>query len=114
MKEAFKPLGVYIHFWQAKLEAGGKRTFRIMMVNDAQQRMSGKLKLTLEPTSGGKQAAGAETAFDVPALGQANYDIELVAPQIRGEFLLKAAAESGAPGSPTISRRKVTIEAASR
>ena len=73
MGEAFKPLGVYIHFWQPTLEARAKRTFRVMMVNDTGQQMTGNLMLTLEPCSGGKQAARAETRFDVAALGQANY-----------------------------------------
>ena len=114
MVEAFKPLGVYIHFWQPTLEGGAKRTFRIMMVNDTGQRMTGKLKVTLEPSSGGKQVAGAETKFDMAPLGQANYDVELAIPEVQGEFLLKAAADSGKPASPTVSRRKVTLVAAQR
>jgi hypothetical protein len=112
--EAFKPIGVYIHFWQVRLEAGAKRTFRIMMVNDTQKRVSGKLTLTLEPAAAGEPAARSQTGFDVPALGQANYDLDLAIPDAQGEFLLKAAADSSEPGSPTVSRRKVTIVATSR
>jgi len=67
MGEAIKPIGVYIHFWQVRLEAGAKRTFRIMMVNDTQKRVSGKLTLTLEPAAGGEPAARSRTGFDVPA-----------------------------------------------
>jgi beta-galactosidase len=115
MREAFKPLGVYIHFWQPKLEARAKRFFRIMMVNDTGQRMTGKLMLTLEPSSsGGKPMARAAIGFDMPALGQANYDLELAVPEVQGEFLLKAVADSGKPASPTVSRRKVTIVAAAQ
>jgi hypothetical protein len=114
MGEAFKPIGVYIHFWQPRLEAGAKRTFRIMMVNDTQKRVIGKLTLTLEPAVAGEQGARNETGFDMPALGQANYDLGLAIPEAQGEFFLKAAADSGGPGSPTVSRRKVTIAATSR
>jgi beta-galactosidase len=114
VKEAFKPLGVYINFWQPKLDAGVKRTFRVMLVNDTPQATSGKLSLTLEPSTGGKAAAQAETGFDIPALGQANYDIELAVPQLQGEFLLKAAANPGSGESPTLSRRKVTLTEAPR
>jgi hypothetical protein len=114
MREAFKPLGVYIHFWQPKLEAKAKRTFRIMMVNDTKQRTTGKLTLTLEASPGGKQVARAETRFDMAGLGQANYDLELAVPEAQGEFLLKATADPGKTGSPTLSRRKVTIAAAPR
>jgi beta-galactosidase len=109
MKEAFKPLGVYIDFWQPKLDAGVKRAFHVMMVNDTPQALSGKLTLVLESSVGGQAAARAETEFDIPAFGQGGYDIELAVPQVQGEFLLKAIADSGDAESPTLSRRKVTV-----
>jgi hypothetical protein len=112
--EAFKPLGVYIHFWQPTLEAKAKRTFRIMMVNDTGQRTAGKLTLTLARSSGGQPVARAETQFEIASLGQANYDLVLAVPEIEGEFLLQATADSGRVGSPTLSRRKVKIVAAPR
>jgi hypothetical protein len=58
---------------------------------------------------GGQAAARAETKFDIPAFGQGGYDVELAVPQVQGEFLLKAIADSGHAQSPTISRRKVTL-----
>jgi len=109
MGEAFKPLGVYIHFWQPTLKAGAKHTFRVMMVNDTGQRMTGTLMLALKPSAGGEPAASAGTRFDIPALGQSNYDIELAVPPVQGQFLLEASANTGKSGSPTVSRRKVTI-----
>lgn len=114
MKEAYKPLGVYINFWQPKLDAGTKRTFRVMMVNDTEQTMQGTLALALEPAAGGAAVAHTETAFDVPGFGQAHYDIELEMPQLHGEFLLKAVADPGHSISPTLSRRKVTMAEALR
>jgi hypothetical protein len=114
MKEAFRPLGVYINFWQPKLDAGVKHTFRIMMVNDTEQSMAGKLTLAFEPSAGGAAATHAEAAFDVPALGQANYDVELAVPRTQGEYLLKAVADPGHSVSPTLSRRKVRVTEVSR
>lgn len=114
VKEAFKPLGVYIDFWQPKLDAGVRRTFRVMLINDTPQATSGKLSLTLEPSAGGETVAHAETGFQIPALGQAHYDIELAVPQLQGEFLLKAAANPVPGDGPTLSRRKVTLTEAPR
>lgn len=109
MGQAFKPVGVYIHFWQPKLEAGSKRSFRVMMVNDTPRRVRGKLTLTWEQAAGRPQGAHSEAAFDMSALGQAGYDLNLEAPETPGEFLLKAAADYGDPASPTVSRRKIMI-----
>jgi hypothetical protein len=113
VKEAFKPLGVYINFWQPKLDAGVKHTFRVMLVNDTPQAINGKLSLALHPSAGGEPVAHAETALAIPALGQANYDIELAVPDLQGEFLLQASANPGTGDGPTLSRRKVTLTGAS-
>ena len=53
MGEAFKPLGVYINFWQPTLEAGAKRRFTVMVINDEYQEATGKLTLSFG-NSGGK------------------------------------------------------------
>ena len=52
VSESFKPLGVYINFFQPKLEAGTERTFKIMMVNDLPRAAQGRLVLSLEDESG--------------------------------------------------------------
>jgi beta-galactosidase len=109
VKEAFKPLGVYINFWQPKLDAGVKHTFRVMLVNDTPQAINGKLSLTLQPSAGGAAVANAETALAIPALGQANYDVELAVPNLQGEFLLQASANPDSGEGPTLSRRKVMV-----
>jgi hypothetical protein len=114
MLNAFNPLGVYLAFWQPKLTPGAKHTFRVVMVNDTEEVMAGKLKLTLEPAAGGNAVATSETAFEIPATGQGKYDIELTVPQVQGNFVLKAAADPGHSIDPTLSRRKVTLTEASR
>jgi hypothetical protein len=52
MGEAFKPLGVYVNFFQPSLPAGTNRTFTVMMVNDDAAPVSGTLALTLETARG--------------------------------------------------------------
>jgi hypothetical protein len=49
MGEAFKPLGVYINFFQPTLSPGNSREFTVMMVNDSYQAASGQVVLTFEP-----------------------------------------------------------------
>jgi hypothetical protein len=109
MREAFKPLGVYVNFWQPSLPGGKKRSFPVMMINDTYETLGGKLVLTLEPAKGGEPAARTETAFEIPALGQMTYNVALEVPQTKGEFVLKASASCGKPFSPTLSRRRVLI-----
>jgi hypothetical protein len=105
--EAFKPLGVYINFWQEKLQQGEERQFTIMMVNDADKPAAGNLVLTLE-TEAGESVARAEQKFSIPALGAETCLLDLHMPNLKGKFILKAAADAGA--GPTLSRRKVSLE----
>jgi beta-galactosidase len=115
MSEAFKPLGVYINFWQPELAAGAARTYRVMMVNDTYEPAKGKLELAWEEGGGGKAEGGRKAwQFELPALGQASYDLPLTTPDKPGKYVLKARAFwDGKPFSPTLSRRKVTVKAGS-
>ncbi|HTQ55578.1 MAG TPA: glycoside hydrolase family 2 TIM barrel-domain containing protein [Bryobacteraceae bacterium] len=109
VREAFKPLGVYLNFWQPTLKAGADRRIAVMMVNDAYQAAAGKLVVTLERPEG-EQLARRELAFAVPALGQQTYPVELPVPQTSGPCILKAAALAEGQTEPTVSRRKVSVE----
>ena len=84
-----------------------------MMVNDAYDAAEGKLALTLERESG-EQLARAEVPFRVPGLGQQTYAIELHVPQAAGPSILKAAAYADGQPQPTVSRRKVAIQASAK
>jgi hypothetical protein len=108
--EAFKPLGVYLHFWRPELAAGTERQFTVMMVNDDSEPAEGALTLTLE-TKDGREIARGETAFRVGALGQDTFEVDLRVPVATGDHILKAAAKArgGRHTSPTVSRRKVAI-----
>ena len=106
--EAFKPLGVYLNFWQKSLKAGSPRRYAISLVNDHRQEVSGRLALSFEKTAGGAAARG-ETAFRIPPGGQHTYEIEVSAPAGPGEYLLKASAHP-AQGLPAVSRRRVSVK----
>ena len=112
--EAFKPLGVYINFWQPTLEAGSNRSFVVMMVNDDYEPVKGKLVLSLEGQEGA-EIARRELALDLPGLGQQDYQFDLQVPNKTGKCLLKAAAypEGQHHSGPTVSRRIVTVTATS-
>jgi hypothetical protein len=109
MSQAFAPLGVYLSFFQPEV-APGKRTFRVMLVNDEYQEASGTLTISLERKGAG-EVARAQKPFTVGALGQTTFDIDLDLPNTPGDFLLQAKADRG-KGQPTLSRRNVAIKAA--
>ena len=95
MGEAFKPLGVYMNFWQRTPRAGSS-VFNVMMVNDEYAPAAGKLALTLVSPEGGTLAS-SETRFELAALGQQTYRITLQIPARSGAALLRAeAARDGA------------------
>ncbi len=111
--QAFKPLGVYIHFWQPDLSAGVERSYRVTLINDTYESAKGRLELTWEPEGGGPAAGRTEITFAVPALGQSIYELPLATPTREGKYLLKANAFwEGKPWSPTVARRKVLVKGA--
>jgi hypothetical protein len=109
--ESFKPLGVYLNFFQKSVKPGLARRYAISVVNDHGQAVAGKLALSFE-NAAGQTAVRREAEFEVPAGGQQSYEIELEAPAHAGEYLLKAAAlPAGGPvQTPTVSRRRVRLE----
>ena len=113
MGEAFKPLGVYINFFQTNLAAGPARPFKVMLVNDLYCRADGTLRLVLEDAQG-KVLAKAERPFALDPLGNAACEVPLEIPNLPGRCTLKATAKAGdqAFGKPTVSRRWLTVTAA--
>ncbi len=108
--EAFKPVGVYLNFWQPELKAGELRSFAVSLVNDEPRPVSGRLVLSAEG-GGGEVAAREEIRFEVGPHGQHSYLVRMKVPPSPGEYLLKAAAhaDDGRSYSPVVSRRKVTV-----
>jgi hypothetical protein len=110
MREAFKPLGVYLDFWRPALAAGAKRSYRVTLVNDLPAPLRGRLTLGWQAAGGGKFVSQTEQAFEVPAAGRSDCDLELAAPSGEGQYQLTAKAScDGQRWSPTLSRRQVSI-----
>jgi hypothetical protein len=110
MREACKPLGVYLDFWQPALAPGAKRSYRVTLVNDTATPLRGQLTLAWQDARGGRILAQREQAFAVPAAGRSNCEIELAAPSGEGRYLLTARASCDGRGwRPTLSRRQVRI-----
>jgi beta-galactosidase len=109
--EAFQPLGVYINFFQPTLKANEEHTFRVMLVNDYSQAVSGNLTLSVEDASG-KTLISTSQRYEMAAAGDTSVDLKLTVPAAAGKCTLKAVA--GLDGekqiAPTVSRRWVTIE----
>ncbi|MGA3268023.1 MAG: glycoside hydrolase family 2 TIM barrel-domain containing protein [Verrucomicrobiota bacterium] len=109
--EAFKPLGVYINFFQPTLPAGAPHEFLVKLINDYAQPVAGKLRLTLE-TKQGKTLATAEQPFDLEALGARDISITLSVPdQPQANLIVKATAmpDRKTGVGPTMSRRWVAL-----
>jgi hypothetical protein len=110
MGEAFKPLGVYVNFFQPTLQAGSNRSFKVMLVNDHDVPQKGRVVLTLEQANG-KQVAFCEQAFDLKALGDGSLEMSLLIPSYcTGKCILKATAGSDGSKETTVSRRWVQIQ----
>lgn len=108
--EAFKPLGVYLNFFQPTLAGGATREFTVKLLNDEPRPLRGQLTLTLE-TKAGKVLARSQQAFNLPESGAQTCQLRLDIPRAEGEAVLKAAAhcQDKPAKAPTISRRWVTV-----
>ncbi|HOD82151.1 MAG: Beta-galactosidase [Planctomycetes bacterium ADurb.Bin126] len=111
MSQAFKPLGVYVNFWQPTLPKDKPRRFNVVLVNDTYEKASGTLELTWLDSAGKSAGPQAQMPFAVDPLGQALLDVELAAPAKPGEYVLTCKAFwDSKPWSPTIARRMVRVE----
>ena len=111
MGEAFKPLGVYVNFFQPTVPLRTRKDFTVMLVNDYDRPVDGQLILTLESEKG-KVMARAERPFSMDALGNASLDIPLEIAEGSGKCVLKATAQpgKGTKIGATVSRRWVNLQ----
>lgn len=108
--EAFKPLGVYINFFQPTLAAGTTREFTVMLVNDKAEPQTGEMTLSLELKSG-KVLAKSRQPFALAANGAETLKLPLAIPPDYGDCVLKAVARpkgERAKGA-TVCRRWLTV-----
>lgn len=109
VREAFRPLGVYINFWQPQVVAGSKRKIAVMMVNDEYEGVD--VDLTLALTRGGVKAMQA-ARVTIPALGQQTWRFDVGFPNTPGDWVMAAVARPSKAGAePTVSVRKFRVTA---
>ncbi|MGH7995261.1 MAG: glycoside hydrolase family 2 TIM barrel-domain containing protein [Opitutaceae bacterium] len=107
--EAFKPLGLYLNFFQPTLAAGSERAFELKLVHDRPGAAAGRVGLTLEAEAG-EALARAEGRFELGAHGDARLELALTIPRRPGRCLLTAwASVDGGSDAPTLSRRRTEI-----
>jgi hypothetical protein len=109
MKEAFKPLGVYLHFWMAdEIKANSKRPgrFPVVIINDEYKNLQGKLEIQIE-NKDGKLLKQASKPFKVSELIAETFLIECEYPSEPGEYIVKAIAypENYEPKTTTSTRK---------
>jgi hypothetical protein len=123
MVDAFKPLGVYLKFWGDgepetesprtqwfNITGGAERKFDVVLVNDDQEPVSGRLVLSLEALDG-KVLSSAEKQFRLEAVGKNTYELSVPVPKESGRYLLNATAhpEGSRHKGTTVSRRKISV-----
>lgn len=109
--EAFKPLGVYLNFFEPTLSAGTSREFLVKLVNDHARPIVGEVELTLE-TKEGVVLARATRPFALDALGAGDVSVALSMPlEAKPSLVLRATARPAAKSGvgPTHSRRWVDL-----
>lgn len=113
MSEAFKPLGLYVNFWQSTLPASGERSYRITIINDGYEPARGRLELSWQSARGGPAIAAQQPQdieFAIPALGKTVVNPTLATPAAHGRYVLTVKASCpGKSWSPTVSRRHVVV-----
>lgn len=102
VRESFRPLGVYINFWQPTLKAGESRNYAVMLLNDEGLPVKGQLRLEFV------DGPSKELAFELPAYGAHTWQLPLVSPTAAGHTMLRATARVEGREA-TISRRKVQV-----
>lgn len=110
VREAFKPLGVYVDFWKTEVQAGSKHRIFVLMINDEYDETDGMLSLSIHEESG-PEVMHHELPFRVPALGQQTLKFEVEMPRIPARYTLRAAGYpvSKGHGEPTVSRRIFSV-----
>ena len=110
--QAFKPLGVYLNFWQPVVRPGENRSFTVFMVNDVDHPRAGKLRVSFTDATG-HEVAVAERAFTLAALGAQSYVLFLETPNPTGSYTVRATAVADdSLSDPTISTREVAVTSA--
>jgi beta-galactosidase len=110
LSNAFAPVGVYLNFWQPTVGAGTVRSLPVMLVNDVDREISGKLTLEVDGVQG-MRGTPQTMRFKVAPLGQATIFRDFEFPRETGDLTLRAVIEYEENGKrvSTQSRRHVSL-----
>ena len=108
MKEAFKPLGVYLHFWMGEIKVNSdvKGRFPVILINDEYITLNGKLEIRIEKPDG-TLVKMAEKPFEISELIADTYLLDCEFPTEPGEYIVKAIAhpDNYEPNTTTSTRK---------
>ncbi len=111
MAQAFKPVGVYLNFWQPELTTNQTQEFTILMVNDASEEQHGTLRVSFVREGSSTEENGVEVPFEITPLGAQSYNVTVQAPSEPGNYTIRAAAiPTKNLSDATVSRRWVTLK----
>ncbi len=108
VSEAFKPLGVYLEFFDSTLPAGTPREFSVRLINDEARAIRGHVAVSLE-TVDGKPLSSAARPFAMSELGSTTVKVRIPVPQRSVDCILKATAREEGKEGATVSRRWVSL-----
>ena len=109
VKEAYKPLGVYLEFWKREVQAGESRIFYVMMVNDHLENKKGNVTVRFEYEDGTVIDMGSKAA-NLAANGSQTVRYEITVPEKIGKTMMTATIETE-DGLKTVSQRWVEVKA---
>ena len=112
MSNAFSPVGIYLSFWQSKVESGSVKSIPVMLVNDEDRPVQGTLTIALEDENGAAKTSATQVV-DVAPLGQVTLYKDVHFPQEEGRFLLRGVItyEEDGKSKSAISRREFSLQA---
>lgn len=110
LEQAFKPLGVYLNFWQSEIQAGERRPYTIHMVNDEDRARHGDLRLAFTDIQG-REVAAVTRSFALAPLGAQSFTMFISTPEVIGRYTVQATATASDQSSdPTVSTRDVLVK----
>ena len=108
LKEAFKPLGVYLNFWKDSIPSDSLVTFYTMIVNDYNHSIEGSMKLVFEKDNG-KVTTFPLQKFIVSEASQVTIALSPDKLPGAGSYTIKAVAVYNSGRESTTSLRKTII-----
>ncbi len=89
--EIFKPLGVYVNFFQPEVNHASRISVPVMLINDEYKTLKGTIEMNLLD-SNGKSVFISTVPFTIDPLSQQTYILNIAFPEIEGEYILKTKA----------------------